>query len=105
MKHEQAVKIARKALPGWTVVQNDEMVAEDAAAGAPPEKISPPMVTVVRKFAAARRALGTAADAPTVKTNGVAIVRMKPKRTGEDAPQLSKAAVIGESGEMIGMEG
>src|SRR3954471_23597178 len=105
MKREQAVKVAKKALPGWTVENNEQVAAEDAAAGARPEKTAPPLVTVMRKFAAARSAAGRTADAPVEKTNGVVIVRMKSKNTGEDAPSLSKAAVIDESGKMIGMEG
>lgn len=105
MKREQAVKVAEKALPGWTVEQNAEVAAEDAAAGARPEKTAPPLIKVVRKFSTARRAARGTVNAPAIKTNGVVIVRMKPKNAGEDAPTLTKAAVVDESGRMIGMEG
>ena len=101
MKTEDAAKLVDKTLRGWTVV--GAPVAQDSAAVSP-KKTSPNLFTLVKKYSNASDAAPSTVKHIKLKTNGVSIVRVRPNKQGQDAPNYTKGVVVGDAG-IIGMEG
>ena len=60
--------------------------------------------TLVKKYSIGGVDTAALAKRMKLKTNGVSIIRVKPKKQGQDAPAYTKAVVVGDEG-VIGMEG
>ena len=101
MKSEEAAKLVKKSLRGWTVVVASP--AQDVAV-VPPEKTSPSSFTLVKKYSAGGDDAPKAVKRVKLKTNVVSIVRVRPNKRGQDAPNFTKGVVVGDAG-IIGMEG
>ena len=101
MKPEDAAKIVKQKLRGWTVVKMPPIadVAFDA-----PKTIGQSARTLVKKYSIGGVDNAALAKRMKLKTNGVSIIRVKPKKQGQDAPAYTKAVVVGDEG-VIGMEG